>query len=185
MSEMNRIVVIGTSGSGKTTTARALARTLDVPHLEMDSVMHAGGWNATPDDEFRRILGDFASQERWVMDGNYTSHGSREAVWPRADTVVWSDVPRRVVMSRVIRRTLRRTLTQEELWDGVREPIANLYKFDPYENIVVWAWTRFDHVRNKYERAMTDGSWSHATVYRLRSKSEIEHFLDSLVVQPH
>lgn len=177
---MNRVVVVGPSGSGKTTTARAVARSLGVPHLEMDSVMHAGDWNATPDDEFQRILREFAGQERWVMDGNYTSHGAREAVWPRADTIVWLDVPKRLVMSRVIRRTLRRTLTQEELWDGVREPLTNLYSRDPYRNIILWSWTRYDHVRQKYETAMSNGSWAHGTVYRLRSTSEIEDFLDSL-----
>lgn len=180
MTELNRVVVVGCSGSGKTTTAREIARRLGYPHMEMDAVMHDGGWNATPDDVFITRLTEFASQERWVMDGNYTSHGAGDAIWPMADTIVWTDPPKRVVMARVIRRTLKRTITREELWNGLREPLANLYKRDPYENIIVWAWTTYDHVREKYEKAMTDGSWAHATIHRLQTPSETKDFLAEL-----
>lgn len=180
MSGMNRVVVVGTSGSGKTTTARRIAEILDVPHLEMDSVMHVGDWNATPDDEFARIVAEFTEKNRWVVDGNYTSHGAREAAWPKADTFVWLDLPRPVVMSRVIRRTLRRVVTREELWDGVTEPFSNIYNPDPYQNIILWAWTRYQHIRDKYETAMSDGSWAHASVHRLRWVSDVHEFLASL-----
>lgn len=180
MSGKNRFVVVGSSGSGKTTIARKIAGVLDLPHLEMDAVMHDGDWNATPDDVFATRLGEFAAQEHWVIDGNYTSHGARESVWPRADTVVWADPPKWTVMSRVIRRTLKRMITRQKLWNGLREPLANLYKRDPYENIIVWAWTRFDAVRDKYEESMTDGSWSHATIYRLRNRSDTRDFFTGL-----
>lgn len=180
MPGMNRVVVVGSSGSGKTTLAVEIARCLDLPHLEMDSVVHAEGWNSTPDAEFRRIMSQFTSQDRWVVDGNYTSHGISEVVWPSADTFVWSDPPKRVVMSRVIRRTLRRMIAGEELWNGLREPLSNLYKTDPYENIIVWAWTRYESTRAKFEKAMTDGTWEHATVYRLQTRQEVSRFLTSL-----
>ena len=177
---MNRAVVIGSSGSGKTTVARRLAAALEVPFLEMDSVFHREGWNSTPDGEFQAILDHFTSGERWVVDGNYTSHGMRELVWPRADTVIWLDPTRGVAMTRVILRTLRRVITREELWNGVREPWANLYSRDPYKNIIVWTWTRHAHVRAKFETALIDGSWDHTTVHRLRSTSEVEDFVSSI-----
>ena len=176
----NRVVVVGSSGSGKTTVAREIASRLGVPYLELDAVRHAEDWDSTPDPEFQRIICEFASQDHWVVDGNYTSHGTREVVWPRADTIVWTDLPRNVVVRRVIGRTVKRVLTREELWGGVREPFTNLYSLDPYQNIVVWAWTRFDHVRGKYETAMTDGSWDHAEVFRLRSSADVRLFLESL-----
>lgn len=183
MTEMHRVLVVGSSGSGKTTVASQIADRLNLPHLELDAVMHADGWNSTPDPEFQRIVGEFASNDHWVIDGNYTSHGMVEVVWPRADTVVWTDMPRRVVMSQVIRRTLRRMVTREKLWNGLTEPLSNLYKRDPYENIIVWAWTRYDHVREKYETAIADGSWDHAVVHRLRSRGEVRHLLGSIAVR--
>lgn len=174
---MNRVVVVGSSGSGKTTVARRLARGLDAPLLEMDSVFHRYGWADDAHDDFLPTLDDFTHADRWVVDGNYTSHGVREVVWPRADTFVWLDPPRRTVMSRVVRRTLRRVFTREELWGGVKEPFTNLYSRDPYNNIIVWTWTRHAHTRDKYEAAMTDGSWNHATVHRLRTPHDVERFL--------
>jgi adenylate kinase family enzyme len=181
MPEMKRVVVVGSSGSGKTTLARNIHQLADLPFLEMDAVMHERGWNATPNDEFLARLSEFARQDRWVIDGNYTSHGVSEEIWPLADTFVWSDPPKAVLMRRVVGRTLRRVVTREKLWaGGLREPLANLYKTDPYENIIVWAWTRYDHVRSRYEKAIVDGSWDHAVVHRLRSASDVHLFLDGL-----
>jgi adenylate kinase family enzyme len=179
MSTMNRIVVVGSSGSGKTTFARRLAAHLGVPHLEMDAVFHQHGLAHVAHQDFLPVLDEFTDQDRWIVDGNYTSHGTRDVVWPKADTTIWLDLPRRTALSRVVRRTLRRVLTREEMWPGVREPFSNLYRLDPYENIIVWTWTRHGHVREKYETAMVDGSWEHTAVHRLRSETEVEAFLDS------
>ncbi len=177
---MNRIVVVGGSGSGKTTLARMLAASLGVPHLEMDSVFHKYGLADVAHGEFLPALDHFTDADRWVVDGNYTSHGTRDVVWPKADVFVWLDPPRPTAMVRVVRRTLKRLLTREEIWPGVKEPFSNLYRLDPHRNIIVWTWTRHSHVRAKYEEAMRNGTWAHATVHRLSSVREVEAFLDAV-----
>jgi adenylate kinase family enzyme len=181
MSAINRVVVVGNSGSGKTTVGRHLAATIEAPHLEMDSVFHKHGWADVAPPDFISTLDEFTRADRWVVDGNYTSQGVRDVVWPRADTFVWLDLPRRTAMSRVVRRTLRRVVTRERLWGDVKEPFTNLYSRDPYKNIMVWTWTRHAHSRERFETAMSDGSWDHATVHRLRSTTEVGHFLASLI----
>ncbi|MEX2323885.1 MAG: hypothetical protein WEA29_08980 [Acidimicrobiia bacterium] len=173
---MERISVIGSSASGKSTMARTLADCLHLPYLELDAVFHQPGWQPKPDDEFQADVSAFVAADRWVVDGNYTSHGVSQLVWPRADTVVWMDPPRRVVMIRVIRRTLRRIITREELWNVNREPWSNLYSTKAEKNIIVWAWTRFEHTRAKYEAMLTDGTWAHVNVVRLRKKREVRDF---------
>ena len=119
------MAVVGCSGSGKTTLAATLARTLgveprraglDLPPAGVDSALRRG----VP-GPCRR--GDGA--RRWVVDGNYSV--VRDVVWDKADTVVWFDLPYVTVMARTIRRTLRRTFTREELWNGNREPLSNLW----------------------------------------------------------
>lgn len=176
---MNRVVVIGSSGSGKTTLARDLARRIHAPHIELDAIFHREGWDSTPDEVFVAEVMARTRSGRWVVDGNYTSHGVMDVVWPGADTIVWLDLPRGVVMRRVIARTLRRVVTRERLWGKVTEPWTNLYSLDPYKNIIVWAWSRYDRTREKYEICLSDGTWSHARVHRLRTVGEIRHFLDS------
>lgn len=174
---MNRIVVVGSSGSGKTTVARRIADILDIPHLEMDALYHRDGFTNEAHDDFVPILDEFTDADRWVVDGNYGSAGAHEVAWPKADTFVWMDLPRRTAMARVVRRTLKRAILREELWSGIREPLSNFYSLDPYRNIIVWTWSRHAYRRQKLEAAMKDGKWDHATVHRLRSQREVDRFL--------
>lgn len=165
--------MIGSSGSGKTTVARGLAAEMGLPCLELDSVYHQPGWVPLDDETFRARVDEFTRADRWVVDGNYTSHGVADVVWPRADTIVWLDLPRLTTTWQVIRRTLRRAVTREELWNGNREPLTNFYRLDPEKNVILWSWTRHRHVRKKYERHLAEGTWAHAEVIRLRTLGDV------------
>jgi hypothetical protein len=179
MSTMNRIVVVGSSGSGKTTFARRLAAHLGVAHLEMDAVFHRHGLAHVAHQDFLPVLDEFTDRTAGSSTGTTRATGREMLSGPRPTPSSGSILPRRTAFSRVVKRTLRRVLTREEMWPGVREPFSNLYRLDPYENIIVWTWTRHGHVREKYETAMVDGSWEHTAVHRLRSETEVEAFLDS------
>jgi adenylate kinase family enzyme len=174
---MERISVVGCTGSGKTTMARSLAASLDIPHLELDSVYHQAEWTPLPDGEFLSVVGEFTHQDRWVVDGNYNAAGVLDLVWSRADTVVWVDPPKHVVMGRVTRRTFGRGAQRTELWNGNRESLWRLTKWDPEDNIIRWAWTRFDPTRSRYESRTTDPQWSHLEVIRLRTRGQAAEFL--------
>ncbi|MFC7640951.1 hypothetical protein ACFQX6_08055 [Streptosporangium lutulentum] len=93
---MRRVSVVGISGSGKSTLATAIAGRLGVPWLELDSVFHMRDWTPRPIPEFRAEVDRFTSGEGWVVDGNYSA--VRDLVWERADTVIWIDLPRHLVM---------------------------------------------------------------------------------------
>jgi adenylate kinase family enzyme len=177
---MRRVSVVGNSGSGKTTVARVISCRLGLPYLELDAVYHQPGWAARPDPEMREIVADFVRGDRWVVDGNYTSSGVAEIVWSGADTLIWLDLPRPVVIRQVIRRTLRRVLTREELWSGNREQWSNVFDPRPEHNIIAWAWSRDRHVRDKYEKRLGDGTWSHLDVVRLGSRDDVSRFLSAL-----
>ena len=176
---MKRISVVGCTGSGKTTMARSLAASLDIPHLELDSVYHQAEWTPLPDGEFRSVVDEFTSQDRWVVDGNYNSTGVLDLAWERADTVIWLDPPKRDVMSGVTYRTLRRGARREELWNGNRESLWSLMKWDPEENIIRWAWTRFEPTRSRYESRTADPQWSHLEIIHLQTRPEAAEFLKS------
>ncbi len=177
---MHRIVVVGNSGSGKTTLARELGEKLEFPVLELDSIYHQKGWEPLPEEEFRVKLADFALNHEWVIDGNYASLGMKDLIWPVADTLVWLDLPRSVVMPRIIWRTLKRAVTREELWNGNREPISNFTRLDPERNIIRWSWTRHHHYRERYEEDLAGPDTVHLRIHRLRDPREVDRFLDSL-----
>lgn len=162
---MPRITVVGNSASGKTTAARSLARELSLAHIELDAMFHGPGWIPTPTDEFRaRLIERLRGAEAgggWVVDGNYLSHAGDLTV-DASDTVVWFDLPRRTVMRQVVQRTLIRVVCRQELWNGNRELWRNLYRWDPEESIIRWAWTQHDRYRRTFaERAEAAGdTWN-------------------------
>jgi adenylate kinase family enzyme len=175
---VRRVSVVGVPGSGKTTVGRRLAQSLDVPYIELDSIIHQPGWVQLPDDQFRRRVGEALKEEAWVVDGNYSA--VQDLVWERADTVVWLDLPRSLVMRRIVVRTLRRLLTREPLWNGNREPLSNLYRLDPEKNVVAWAWVKYHHYAERYATAMNSDANSHLSFIRLRSAEDVDTFLASV-----
>src|SRR5215468_12140697 len=110
---MKRISVVGTSGSGKTTIASQLAGILRVPHIELDALHWGANWEPEPDEVFRSRVREAVGADHWVVDGNYNKR-ARDLVWARIDTVVWLDFSLRVILYRLLCRTIRRIMTGEE-----------------------------------------------------------------------
>lgn len=158
--------------------AVALARALGTIHVELDSIYHQPGWNPLSDDEFRARVSAATEPESWVVDGNYSV--IRDITWNKADTVVWFDLPYVTVMARTIRRTVRRVITHEELWNGNKEPLSNLWSFNPEKSIIAWTATRHRVYRRRYRAAEIDPQWSDLRFVRLRSKAEADAFLEGV-----
>lgn len=174
-----RINIIGSSGSGKTTLARRLAEDLDLRHVELDALFHQPGWTPEDPDRFRDKVLAATTGDGWVVCGSYSV--VRDVLWPRVDTVVFLDLPRRIVMKALLRRTLRRVVLREELWNGNREPWDNLFRLDPDKNILVWAWTRFELQRQRWEDLVVDPRWSHVRFVRITTRRGVDAFGDQLV----
>src|SRR5918911_2844015 len=170
-----KIAVQGTSGSGKTTVARELARRLGVPHVELDALYHGPGWTETPPEEFRQRVAAATETDGWVGDGNYDSKLG-QLVLERADTVVWLDLPLRVALARVTRRTVRRIRTGEELWSGNRESWRG--GFLGWESMFVW--TIRSHLRNRRVRPGRFERHPNLRIVRLRSAREVESYLSDM-----
>jgi adenylate kinase family enzyme len=169
---------VGCSGSGKTTLARSLARTLGYPHTELDAIYHQPGWTQLSDEEFRRRVAAAVEADRWVVDGTYSV--VQDIVWGRADTVVWFDLPYVTVMARMIRRTVRRAVTREELWNGNREPLSNLWSLKPEKSIIAWAATRHKVYRRRFSEAEHDPRWGSLRFVRLGSQDEADAFVSGV-----
>jgi adenylate kinase family enzyme len=171
---VRRISVVGNSGSGKSTLAARLAAALAIPHLELDAVFHQAGWQPLPRPDFRAAVADFAAGDAWVIDGNYST--VQDLVWARADTVVWLDPSRSRVMRQLVPRTLRRMVRRTELWNGNRESWTALFRADPEQSILRWAWTRHAQTRERYAREQADPANAHLEFIRLRTPAQVAEF---------
>ena len=170
-----RISVVGTIGSGKTTFARKTSQLLDSPHIELDALNWEPNWIEAPNDLFRERVKQSVQGDCWVVDGNY--HQVRDIVWSRADTVVWLDYPFRTITGRLVKRTLRRLLTHEKLWNGNQEHIRGLFTRD---SVFLWAIRTYRRRRRQYPILLSRPENSHLAVIRLRSPREAARFLSIL-----
>jgi adenylate kinase family enzyme len=118
---MRRVAVIASaSGNGKTTMGRELAERMGVPFVELDALVHGPNWTETPDDVLAAHLEPVLTLDGWVIDGTYRRKlGDR--VLAAADVVLWLDLPIHVWLPRLARRTGRRLIGRQEIWNGNRE----------------------------------------------------------------
>lgn len=143
-----RVLVCGTSGSGKTTIAGRVSAILDIPHVEIDALFHGPKWQ--PRDSFLDDVAALADHPAWVTEWQYGD--ARPLLLKRADLLVWPDPSRGVVMRQVISRTLRRRLRREELWNGNIEPPLRTF-FTHRKHIVRWAWSTHHHTLGRVAAA--------------------------------
>lgn len=175
---MRRVSVVGVSGSGKSVLGRALADALDAPYLELDAIYWGADWTPASDEQFAAAVEERTSAGSWVIDGNYTR--VRQLIWSRADTVVWFDLARYVVMVQVGQRTLRRLVRREELWNGNRQEWREVMRRDPDRNIVVWAWQNHPRYRALFAAAATDPANAHLRFVRIRSRDDARRLLTAV-----
>jgi adenylate kinase family enzyme len=170
-----RIAVVGTSGSGKTTLAGQLAKRLGITHVELDALHWGPGWTPASDPIFRERTEQALSGDAWTTDGNYSA--VRDIVWERADTVVWLNYTLPVIMGRVIRRTLWRSVTREELWNENHERLWEA--LISRDSIVLWALRTYRKRRKEYPVLFSQPEYAHLNVVRLRTPHAAREWLES------
>lgn len=171
----DRIVIVGRTGSGKTTLARKLAAARGVPHVELDALYFQPDLSTVPLDVLRERTTAAIAGERWVTDGN--KGAVRDLVWPRADTVIWLDYALSVSLWRLARRALRRTSALK-----TQAPAAGGRTSRPKQLFlaakgVLTALRSHAGQRREYPRLFARPENQHLAVVRLRSPRATDEWL--------
>ncbi|MBT3283869.1 AAA family ATPase [Candidatus Bathyarchaeota archaeon] len=170
-----RVHVVGTSGSGKTTVARAIADKLGIRHIELDAINWQPGWTELPKDQFYERVREETKHGDWTIDGNYSA--VRDIIWDRVDTIVWLDMPFIPVFLRIVWRTIRRILTQEELWNTNTEKLDALVgKY----GMPLWVIQTHEKRRKEYPPLLANPKLSHVDIKVFKSLREVNAWIESL-----
>ena len=172
----SRVVVLGLSGSGKTTMAAALGRALGAPLIELDALFWEPNWTQAPREVFRERLAGAIAGDAWVVDGNYSL--GRDLVWPRATAFVWLDYPLPFVMARLFRRTVWRGVAGVELWSGNRERLWE--QFFTRKSLFIWIIQQRPKHKREYPLIPTMPEAAGARFIRLRSARAAARWLAGL-----
>lgn len=173
MVTLHRIVVVGSTGSGKTTLAARAAGRLGTAHIEMDALFWGPNWSPRPYDELRPLIDEVTDEASWVLDGNYSR--IRDIVWPKADTVVWLDYGLQLIMWRLWWRTMRRVFLREILWNHNRERFWS--QFLSRESLFLWVLKKYHVYRHEYPLLFKQPEYEHLEVIHLRSPRDTESWL--------
>ena len=171
---MDRIAIVGCSGGGKSTLARALGAALGLPVVHFDALFWKPGWTESDRESFRAAVGDALAGERWVSDGNFTSVADISLA--RADTIVWIDRPTALCLWRALWRALTQFgRTRADLAPGCPEKIDLAF----YHYIATW--NRL--ARPRLQEAI-DTFGPHARLIRLESDRAVAAWLSETAPGP-
>ena len=99
---MNKAIIIGSPGSGKSTFARALQQATGLPLIYLDQLYWSADRSHVEKSVFQQRLQSVVEQERWIIDGNYAS--SLEQRLSACDTIFFLDYPTDICLAGVLKR---------------------------------------------------------------------------------
>ena len=150
-SDSKRIVIIGATGSGKTTLARQLAQTYGLPYTDLDDLYWNPGWVASEKTEFRNRVLPVTDHDKWIVTGNYRS--VRDIVWKKADTILWLDYSFFRCLRQLVLRTFKRVIDKQSVCNGNTETMAMTLSKN---SIVLWLFKSYRQHKKDYENLFSN-----------------------------
>jgi adenylate kinase family enzyme len=167
---MRKVLVIGSSGAGKSVFAAQLAERTGLPLIHLDALYWSPGWVKTPKDAWTRTVDELLARDAWVMDGNYA--GTLDRRLDACDTAVFLDLPRTLCLWRAVkRRIIFHRRSRPDMREGNDERLT--WQF------IRWIWT-YPRERRPGVLAKLAALRSDQRAVVLRSRTEIETFLRAL-----
>jgi len=166
-SNMEKVLVIGCCGAGKSTLSKKLEKILKLPLIHLDKYYHKPNWEEPEKDEWEQVLRKLVKQKRWIMDGNYAD--SFDIRFPLADTIIYLDYPSIKCCLRVIKRNITYfRKKRSDIADGCKE------RFDLFflKFVLTFNYKNRENIYNRLENIKTNKE-----VIILKNDKEVDLFL--------
>lgn len=166
---MERILIIGCGGAGKSTLARQLGEKLNLPVVHLDSIFWLPGWVEMEKDEFDARIRTEMAKETWILDGNYNRTLPERIA--RCDTIIYLDFSRTACLYGIFKRLLTNIgKTRPDMGAGCKEKVDL--------DFVKWVWNFNKHKREKYYRLLNEAEGVETIV--LKNRRMVKRFLQEL-----
>lgn len=174
--DFSKIVIVGSSSSGKTTLGKQLSSILHHPHKELDFFNWEANWTEADKEVFRQRVDEFTSKDSWITDGNYGR--VQDLTIERSTLVIWLDYSLPLILSRFFRRSIRRSITKEELWNGNKETLKN--SMWGKESLLAWILQVYQRNKERYEEMISENKSTKRKFLRFKNPKQTKEFVQKL-----
>lgn len=172
---MRRVVIVGCTGSGKTTLAKRLSKKMNIPATDLDDINWLPGWQERDHVEACRMVTAEAQKPAWIICGNYSKF--QELFLPQTDTLVWLDYSFPRNLCQLLLRSFLRLWRREVVCNGNVETWSKLLSRD---SIVLWLFKTFRKNRQKYS-GLSALPPAGMTIVQHKNPKETERWLEALI----
>lgn len=174
------IVVIGTTSSGKSTLAKALADKIHARLIDLDELHWEPNWVEAPLKVFRERVESATNSGVWVAAGNY--HVVRDITWRKASAIIWLDYPFHIVFWRLFTRTIRRSVMKEKLFSGNVESFWTHMRLWSEESLFHWLFKTYWRRKRETPLLLSTPEHGHLNLFHFKYPREAEEWLATLQV---
>ena len=166
---MERVIIIGCGGAGKSTLARQLGEKLGLPVVHLDKLFWKPSWVHLTDEEFDAVHRKALAEEKWIMDGNFNR--TMEERVAHCDAIIYLDFNRFACLFGVLKRVLTTYGTvRPDMGEGCPERID--WEF------LQWVWNYNKDKRERNYKLLNEAE--HAETIVLKNRRAVKMFLNSL-----
>ena len=169
------ISIVGSTCSGKTTLAKHLSKILNIPHIELDAIYWGPNWKPKPFPEFREIVKEISVADSWIIEGNYIT--VQDIVFSKAELVIWLNYTFPMVFYRALSRTVKRMITQEELFSENKERFFE--QFFTKDSLLYWIIKTYKKKKDNMRFIFDHDLYSNTEKIELTKTKQIQNFINS------
>jgi adenylate kinase family enzyme len=173
-----KIVVVGTTSSGKSTLAKILSKKTGAECIDLDYLHWEPNWVEAPDDVFRERVEKATRVERWIVAGNY--HVTRDIIWKKAQAIIWLDYPFHIVFWRLLTRTIRRVLFKEKLFSDNVEDFWTHAKIWHPDSLFNWLFKTYWRRKREYPQLFALPENAHLKIVHFKNPREAQKWMNEL-----